>query len=78
MKILGFIALTQKMMQLTRATDGIVGEALKEGRNSASELTENEQKVFQDLFYTQRKIEEWQHEQSVERTKRLRPDLYQD
>ena len=26
----------------------------------------------------QRKIEEWQHEQSVERTKRLRPDLYQD
>lgn len=26
----------------------------------------------------QRKIEEWQHEQSVERTKRLRPDLYKD
>ncbi|MBR2476053.1 MAG: tRNA (guanosine(37)-N1)-methyltransferase TrmD [Bacteroidaceae bacterium] len=26
----------------------------------------------------QRKIEEWQHEQSVERTKRLRPDLYQE
>jgi tRNA (guanine37-N1)-methyltransferase len=26
----------------------------------------------------QRKIEELQHEQSVERTKRLRPDLYQD
>lgn len=26
----------------------------------------------------QRKIEEWQHEQSVERTKLLRPDLYQD
>ena len=26
----------------------------------------------------QRKIEEWQHEQSVERTKKLRPDLYQD
>ena len=26
----------------------------------------------------QQKIEEWQHEQSVERTKRLRPDLYQE
>lgn len=26
----------------------------------------------------QRKIEEWQHEQSVERTKKLRPDLYQE
>ena len=59
MKILGFIALTQKMMQLTRATDGIVGEAFKEGRNSTSELTADDKKVFQDLFYTQRKIEEW-------------------
>ena len=26
----------------------------------------------------QRKIEEWQHEQSIERTRRLRPDLLDD
>ena len=46
-------------MILTRETDGIVGEALKEGRNSSTELTAAEKQVFQDLFYIQREIEEW-------------------
>ena len=59
MKILEFIALTQKMMILTRATDGIVGEVLKAGGNSSTDLTPEEKQVFQDLFYTQREVEEW-------------------
>lgn len=59
MRIFEFIALTQKMMILTRETDGIVGEALKEGRNSSTELTADEKQVFKHLFYAQREVEDW-------------------